>query len=424
MCDRVAVMYLGKIVELAETAASSTRIRATPTPARCSRPCRCPIPVWRPAGVRQILTGDIPSPTNPPAACRFHTRCPKFVEGRCGTDEPRSSARTAETSRPATPAQRRRGRRAGAAPPRLDGARAAAPSACATRCWPEGVRRRVRELPDSTRTAPEAAAAVGCIVERIVKSLVFRGARSGTPLLVLASGGNLVDEARVADLVGEPVEKADADFVRAQTGYAIGGIPRLGHDEPLRDADRRGPARARRGVGGGGHAARGVSAGRRPAARAGGRPRGGDRPASELGRPPRRPRASASLRRSAIVSSSTTPPRGSRARRDGTPSAPGRRSRSSLAARMVAAARRVGVEERHLAEGVARPQRPADLPRIRTSASPSRITKKAMPPAPSVTTSVPGATVRSFIASATRARLGAPAWRGGGPRWRVSRRRA
>lgn len=96
-----------------------------------------------------------------------------------------------------------------------------------------GAEAEIRELPDSTRTAPEAAAAVGCAVEQIVKSLVFRRARSGTPLLVLASGSNLVDEARVAELVGEPVEKPDADFVRAQTGYAIGGVPPLGHNEPL-----------------------------------------------------------------------------------------------------------------------------------------------------------------------------------------------
>jgi prolyl-tRNA editing enzyme YbaK/EbsC (Cys-tRNA(Pro) deacylase) len=91
----------------------------------------------------------------------------------------------------------------------------------------------VRELPDSTRTAPEAAAAVGCRVEQIVKSLVFRRARSETPVLVLAGGANRVDEDRVAALLGEPVAKADADYVRAHTGYAIGGVPPLGHPEPL-----------------------------------------------------------------------------------------------------------------------------------------------------------------------------------------------
>jgi prolyl-tRNA editing enzyme YbaK/EbsC (Cys-tRNA(Pro) deacylase) len=91
----------------------------------------------------------------------------------------------------------------------------------------------VRELPDSTRTAPEAAAAVGCRVEQIVKSLVFRRAGSGAPVLVLAGGANRVDEERVEALLGEPVAKADADYVRTHTGYAIGGVPPVGHPEPL-----------------------------------------------------------------------------------------------------------------------------------------------------------------------------------------------
>ncbi len=97
-----------------------------------------------------------------------------------------------------------------------------------------GVSCRVVELPDSTRTAKEAAQAIGCGVEQIVKSVVFRGAESGKPLLVVASGINRVDEQRIAGLVGEPVEKAGADFVRRHTGFVIGGVPPAGHVEPIR----------------------------------------------------------------------------------------------------------------------------------------------------------------------------------------------
>ena len=90
----------------------------------------------------------------------------------------------------------------------------------------------VREFPEGTRTAIDAAAAIGCDVAQIVKSLVFRRA-GGTPLLVLASGTNRVDETKVEALVGEPVGKADAAFVREATGFAIGGVPPAGHPAPL-----------------------------------------------------------------------------------------------------------------------------------------------------------------------------------------------
>jgi prolyl-tRNA editing enzyme YbaK/EbsC (Cys-tRNA(Pro) deacylase) len=99
---------------------------------------------------------------------------------------------------------------------------------------------RVVELPASTRTAQEAAAAVGGAVGQIVKSLVFRGARTGKPILVVASGANRVDEARLSELAGEPIAKADAAFVRAHTGFAIGGVAPLGHPAPIEtyvDAD-------------------------------------------------------------------------------------------------------------------------------------------------------------------------------------------
>ena len=92
---------------------------------------------------------------------------------------------------------------------------------------------QVVELPDSTRTAREAAQAVGCQVGQIVKSLVFRGRQSQAPYLVLASGPNRVDEQRLSELAGEPIEKADADFVRQHTGFVVGGVPPLGHTEQL-----------------------------------------------------------------------------------------------------------------------------------------------------------------------------------------------
>ncbi|HEY6543251.1 MAG TPA: YbaK/EbsC family protein [Ktedonobacteraceae bacterium] len=84
-------------------------------------------------------------------------------------------------------------------------------------------------FPDSTRTAIEAAQAVGCSVGQIVKSLVFRGAHSHKPVLALVSGANRVNEKRLGLLVGEEIEKADADFVRQHTGFAVGGVPPVGH---------------------------------------------------------------------------------------------------------------------------------------------------------------------------------------------------
>ena len=96
-----------------------------------------------------------------------------------------------------------------------------------------GLPDEVRELDDSTRTAVEAAATVGVELGAIVKSLVFRGAESGGAVVVLVSGDNRADERLVAAAVGEGVERADAEFVRAATGYAIGGVPPVGHASPL-----------------------------------------------------------------------------------------------------------------------------------------------------------------------------------------------
>jgi len=97
-----------------------------------------------------------------------------------------------------------------------------------------GLSCRVQELPASTRTAAEAAAAVGCAVAQIAKSLVFRGTMTATPYLVIASGAHRVNELRLGEWVSEKVEKPDADFVRSVTGFPIGGVPPVGHDQPLR----------------------------------------------------------------------------------------------------------------------------------------------------------------------------------------------
>jgi prolyl-tRNA editing enzyme YbaK/EbsC (Cys-tRNA(Pro) deacylase) len=93
---------------------------------------------------------------------------------------------------------------------------------------------RVVELPGSTRTAVEAAQAIGCTVAQIAKSLIFKGEKSNQPVLVIASGSNRVDEKILRDLLDEKIGKADADFVRENTGFAIGGIPPLGFPQPIR----------------------------------------------------------------------------------------------------------------------------------------------------------------------------------------------
>ena len=87
----------------------------------------------------------------------------------------------------------------------------------------------VLEFETSTRTAAEAAAAIGCTVGQIAKSLIFRAVDSGRPVLAIASGSVRVDEARLSEVLGENIGRADAAFVREQTGYAIGGVPPLGH---------------------------------------------------------------------------------------------------------------------------------------------------------------------------------------------------
>jgi prolyl-tRNA editing enzyme YbaK/EbsC (Cys-tRNA(Pro) deacylase) len=88
------------------------------------------------------------------------------------------------------------------------------------------------EFTEPARTAADAARLLGCRVEQIANSLIFRAPARDAAVLVMASGGRRVDPARVADALGEPVAKADADFVRARTGFAIGGVAPLGHAAP------------------------------------------------------------------------------------------------------------------------------------------------------------------------------------------------
>ena len=92
-----------------------------------------------------------------------------------------------------------------------------------------GVTTTVIEMPASTRTAAEAAAAIGCDVAQIAKSLVFRAASSGRPVLVIASGANRVEVTLLEAALGETVTQADPDWVRATSGFAIGGVAPVGH---------------------------------------------------------------------------------------------------------------------------------------------------------------------------------------------------
>jgi prolyl-tRNA editing enzyme YbaK/EbsC (Cys-tRNA(Pro) deacylase) len=91
---------------------------------------------------------------------------------------------------------------------------------------------KVLELNSSTRTAIEAATTIGCKLEQIAKSLVFRS-KSGHPIFIIASGPNRINEKLIASYIGEKIEKADADFTKTITGFAIGGIPPIGHTQKI-----------------------------------------------------------------------------------------------------------------------------------------------------------------------------------------------
>jgi prolyl-tRNA editing enzyme YbaK/EbsC (Cys-tRNA(Pro) deacylase) len=96
-----------------------------------------------------------------------------------------------------------------------------------------GFSAKVLEFAESTRTSQEAADRAGCSLGQITKSMIFKGKQTGKPLLVLTSGANRVDENRLSEYAGELIGRADADFVRTVTGFAIGGVPPLGHTKPM-----------------------------------------------------------------------------------------------------------------------------------------------------------------------------------------------
>lgn len=96
-----------------------------------------------------------------------------------------------------------------------------------------GVTAEIREMDASTRTAEEAAAAVGCALDQIVKSILFCGEGSGRLRLFLTAGGNRICADKAARLAGEPLGRADASLVRAETGFAIGGVAPVGHLAPV-----------------------------------------------------------------------------------------------------------------------------------------------------------------------------------------------
>lgn len=96
-----------------------------------------------------------------------------------------------------------------------------------------GFANRVAVLPDSARTAQEAAEAIGCDVAQIAKSIIFRMKPSEKPVLMVASGTNRINEKRIGQALGEKLGKADAGFVREHTGFVIGGVPPIGHKEPI-----------------------------------------------------------------------------------------------------------------------------------------------------------------------------------------------
>lgn len=96
-----------------------------------------------------------------------------------------------------------------------------------------GLECKVIELSNSTRTANEAAAAIGCEVDQIVKSLIFKTKLTHKPILILASGPNRVSEKVIEAQINEKITKADAGFAREITGFAIGGIPPIGHQQKI-----------------------------------------------------------------------------------------------------------------------------------------------------------------------------------------------
>ena len=97
-----------------------------------------------------------------------------------------------------------------------------------------GLETEILEMAEATRTAEDAARAARCEVDQIMKSIIFRGEESGHVVLFLTAGGNRVSAEKASAVAGQPLGKADADLIRAETGFAIGGVAPLGHLTPIR----------------------------------------------------------------------------------------------------------------------------------------------------------------------------------------------
>lgn len=97
-----------------------------------------------------------------------------------------------------------------------------------------GISSDILEMPGETRTAEQAAEAAGCQLDQIAKSIIFRGEASGHVVLFLTAGGNRVSPAKASAVAGQPLGKADADLIRAETGFAIGGVAPVGHLTQIR----------------------------------------------------------------------------------------------------------------------------------------------------------------------------------------------
>ena len=177
MCDRVAVMYLGKIVELASADELFGRPRHPYTGALLSA-----VPVADPqlakAKKRQVLGGDVPSPTAPPPGCRFHTRCPR-AQAVCGHDEPPLEIKDGGNARRLPLPAQRRGRGEDGPHRRRMSTPAGATDRVVAALRAAGVEPDIHEFPQGTRTSRDAADAVGCDVAQIAKSIVFRLDRDG-----------------------------------------------------------------------------------------------------------------------------------------------------------------------------------------------------------------------------------------------------
>ncbi len=229
VCDRVAVMYLGKIVELADSDDLFAHPRHPYTGALLSA-----VPVRRPAArpgskKRRLLTGDVPSPTAPPRGVPVPHALPEGTGALLGRRAGAGGEAGRQPRRLPLPADRRRARRQPA-----DTRSVSAPADRLARALrAAGIEPDVHDFPQGTRTAADAAAAIGCDVAQICKSLVFVVEPGGEPLLVITSGANRVDEALVGELVGGTLAKAGAGFVRERTGYSIGGVPPAGHASRL-----------------------------------------------------------------------------------------------------------------------------------------------------------------------------------------------